>query len=73
MSDEPVEPDITVNGVRLTTAEAMTVRVALGAFAIELQEREHALGDDDHGHAMRDGYLIALREIIALMQAGGAR
>ena len=72
MSDEPVEPDITVNGVRLTTAEAMTVRVALGAFAMDLQSKD-SLGDDDHGHAMRDGYLIALRDIIALMEAGGAR
>jgi hypothetical protein len=50
----------------------MTVRVALGAFAMDLQSKD-SLGDDDHGHAMRDGYLIALRDIIALMQAGGAR
>ena len=65
---EPQEPNITINGVRLTTAEAMTVRVALGAFAMDLRA-EDSLGDDDHGHAMRDGYRAALRDILALMAA----
>lgn len=69
---EPTEPSITVNGVRLTTAEAMTVRVALSAFATDIQS-EDALGDDDHGHAMRDGYLAALRDIFALMAAAESR
>ena len=68
---EPTEPDITINGVRLTTAEAMTVRVALSAFAMDLK-CEGSLGDDDHGHAMRDGYLAALRDIFALMAATAA-
>jgi hypothetical protein len=69
---EPTEPNITVNGVPLTTAEAMTVRVALGAFAIDLK-REGSLGDDDHGYAMRDGYRAALRDIFALMAATATR
>lgn len=68
---DPEEPNITINGVRLTPAEAMTVRVALGAFAMDLR-CEGSLGDDDHGHAMRDGYLAALRDIIALMAATAA-
>jgi hypothetical protein len=46
----------------------MTVRVALGAFAMDLK-CQGSLGDDDHGHAMRDGYLAALRDIVALMAA----
>lgn len=62
----PGEPAITISGVRLTTSEAMTVRVALGAFAMYL-ENENALGDDDHGHVMRDGYRARLRDIFALM------
>ena len=69
---EPTEPDITINGVHLTTAEAMTVRVALGAFAMDL-ENENALGDDGHGHAMRDGYRAAIRDIFALMAAAEPR
>ena len=69
---EPTEPNITISGVRLTTAEAMTVRVALGAFAMDL-ENENALGDDDHGHAMRDGYRAAIRHIFALMAAAEPR
>jgi hypothetical protein len=65
---KPAEPNITINSVPLTPAEAMTVRVALNAFAIDLRSAD-SLGDDDHGHAMRDGYLAALRDIFALMPA----
>jgi hypothetical protein len=61
------EPEITINGVRLTTAQAMTVRVALGSFMFDLQGE--GLGDDDHGRAMRDGYLTASRAIFALMHS----
>lgn len=63
---EPREPEITVNGRRLTPAQAMTVRVALGNFAIDLT-RPDALGADEHGRAMTRGYLNALREIMPLM------
>lgn len=70
MSDEPWnEPDITINEVKLTVAQAMTVRVALGSFALSLGA-ENALGDDKHGRAMREGYLGVLREIMKLIHEG---
>jgi hypothetical protein len=47
----------------------MTVRVAIGSFALSLQV-EDALGDDKHGRAMRDGYLGVLREIMKLIHEG---
>ena len=59
------EPDITVNGVKLTLGQAMTVRVALGSFAMDLQN--HGLGDDEVGKGMKQGYLNAISAIVALM------
>jgi hypothetical protein len=58
------EPSITVNGARLTTAQAMTVRVALGAFTIALAD---GLGDDHTGTAICAGYLRCIDEINRLM------
>ena len=59
------EPAITVNGVRLTTGQAMTVRVALSHFALDL--KEDGLGDDDHGLKMVEGYQGALAEIYKMI------
>lgn len=47
------EATIVINGVKLSPAEAMTVRVALGSFAISLTE---GLGDDDTGKSICAGY-----------------
>ena len=44
------EPIITVNGIRLTDAQAMTVRVAIESFAMSL--KTDGLGDDAHGKNM---------------------
>ena len=65
MSDEWNEPAITINGHPLTVAQAMTIRVALGSFAMDL--RTHGLGDDGHGQAVTQGYLAAIRDIHLLM------
>lgn len=54
------EATITVNGHTLTTAEAMTMRVALGSFAISLAD---GLGDDDTGKAICEGYKSAIARI----------
>ena len=59
------EADITINGQKLTAAQAMTIRVALGSFALSLQS--DGLGDDEHGAAMTEGYLTAIRDIHTLM------
>jgi hypothetical protein len=66
MAAEWNEPAFTINGTPLTVAQAMTIRVAIGAFAMDL--RSTGLGDDDHGAAMTKGYLAAIRHIVALME-----
>jgi hypothetical protein len=55
------EPNIIVNGIQLTTAQSMTVRVALESFILSLQM--DGLGDDETGKAMTKGYLDRIWEI----------
>ena len=63
------EPTITINSVPLTTAQAMTMRVALESFATDLHN--HGLGDDHHGTTMTHAYLAAIKAIRVLMQGQG--
>lgn len=44
------EPTVTINGIMLTEAQAMTVRVAIESFAMSL--KSDGLGDDAHGKEM---------------------
>jgi hypothetical protein len=60
------EPTITIEGVQLTPAQAMAVRVAVGSFSSELAELG-ALGVDVHGEKMRVGYRRRLAEVLTLM------
>lgn len=60
------EPHITVNGQPLTTAQAMTVRVALGTYLIDMNN-QGALGTDRTGEDIRAGYLTAGAEVMRLM------
>ncbi|MBD9544302.1 hypothetical protein IB276_33185 [Ensifer sp. ENS04] len=62
-----IEPNITVNGVTLTTAQAMTVRVALGAYMMELAPAD-SLGSDSTGRSIREGYLRSGNEVMRLMR-----
>ena len=57
MSDEP---EITINGMRLTNAQAMAVRVAVSSFDADC-------GDDDHGRAMTKAYTERLNEVFRIM------
>lgn len=59
------EPDITINGVKLTTAEAMTVRVALSSLMMNMVR--DGLGDDETGKAICDGYKRAMDGIFKAM------
>lgn len=54
------EPEIIINGVKLTDAQAMTVRVAVSSFSPEC-------GDDGHGAAMERAYNDRLNEIYRIM------
>jgi len=62
----PDEPSISINGRRLTEAQAMTVRVAVGSFEMTLQG--NGLGEDETGRAICAGYLARIAEINAMMQ-----
>jgi hypothetical protein len=64
VNDEPV---ITMNGRTLTQGQAMTVRVAVCNFQLEL--REGVLGIDDHGRHMTNAYRERLAEVAHLMLA----
>jgi hypothetical protein len=61
------EPEIRINGIALTTAQAMSVRVAVSSFFMELSD-EDALGEDDSGKSIREGYSKALSDVLKLMQ-----
>lgn len=60
------EPVITINGQRLTEAQAMTMRVALGYFHIGITAE--GLGNDPAHRAIRDGYLQVMAQIFPLMK-----
>jgi hypothetical protein len=65
------EPTIVINGTRLTTSQAMLVRVALGSFALSLRS---GLGDDLHGKRMTSAFLSLLGDLTRLMEtADGPR
>ncbi len=53
------EPDIFINGKKLTEAEAMTVRVALQQFAMDLQSDEYQEAIKDHqiSQDIANGYI----------------
>lgn len=54
------EPDITINGIRLTEAQAMLVRVAVSGF-------DPDCGDDAHGEYMTKAYTKLRREVFLIM------
>lgn len=58
--DRP-EPEIIINGVTLTSAQAMTVRVALSA-------ADWDCGNDDLGKQLSEGYKARAREVFAIMR-----
>lgn len=61
------EPDIVVNGRKLSEAEAMAVRVAVSSKIWEFHDNPDALGTDDHGRTMVRLYLQNLRSVESTM------
>jgi hypothetical protein len=61
-----MEPKITINGQRLTEAQAMTIRIAIEAFADDLAVPGR-LGTDDHAEKMVAGYRARIDEIRGIM------
>jgi hypothetical protein len=70
MTLEGDEPRITINGVELSRAQAMTLRVTLTSSLANLSD-EDALGDDEVGRSLASAYRSRMREIIQLMLGGG--
>lgn len=62
-----MEPKIVINGKFLSDAQAMTVRVAVNSFSIDLQS--NGLGDDEHGKAMTKLYVERIQEINTMFAA----
>ena len=60
-----MEPEIIINGKKLTIGQSMTLRVATATFVMDL--KNDGLGNDNHGIAMKAAYLARLNEIINLM------
>lgn len=56
------EPDITINGVPLSSAQAMAVRVAVSNFYGEL------MGPQEYPSAIDDLYRTRLREVQDIMR-----
>lgn len=63
------EPEIIINGIRLTEAQAMTVRVALGMFCMSMSN-DDALGSDATARAIRNGYTYAIVGINKAIEKG---
>ncbi len=63
------EADIVINGVKLTDAESMTLRVAVDTLANVL-----AAGlDENEGRALTDIYIASLSRIQTLLESREAR
>jgi hypothetical protein len=60
------EPDITINGVRLSVGQAMALRVAATSYHVEMSQ-PNALGDDEVGVGIAKGYRERLSEVLDLM------
>lgn len=56
-----MEPKIIINGTELTTAQTMTVRVAIGDFSFSLMR--NGLGDDEQGREMTRLYRERIAEL----------
>lgn len=63
------EPIITINGRRLTDAQAAAVRVAITSFHADMAT-PMALGSDEHGIRMTEAYRDRLTEVLEIDRAG---
>lgn len=60
-----MEAKIIVEGVELTEAQSMAVRVALNSFISDL--RANGLGDDDVGKRLSAGYVENSEAVLSLI------
>jgi hypothetical protein len=62
-----MQPVMTINGQRLTSAQALTVCCALDAFATMLQQ--YGLGEDTQSQRLTQAYLARLAELQGMIGA----
>lgn len=62
------EPEIIIDGQRLSEAEAMSVRCAIASMISKYHDNPDALGTDDHGRTMVKHYLRNLRAATSKMR-----
>ena len=67
----PPEPEITINGTKISEAQAMALRVSVGWALIDLTQDSYALGHDQEGMNLREAYIARLHEVQRLMMLKG--
>ncbi len=60
------EPSIVVNGIGLSTGQAMAIRVAVSDFREQMTD-PIALGPDAQGRALANAYRERLTEVLQIM------
>lgn len=65
------EAEVFIDGVKLTEAQVMAMRVALSSFTMRLTE--DGLGDDEHGKTMTENYIHHCNAVAAMLIQGGNR
>lgn len=63
-----MEPEITINGVKLDSGQAMAVRAAIAGFNHETAN-PIALGDDVRGRAITKAYYERTKEVLEIIQS----
>jgi hypothetical protein len=65
----PIRPeaDVTINGIKLTHGQSMTLRVALSSFLMNMIEDPYTI---KHLGSVRQGYIARGREVEQLMVGG---
>lgn len=61
------EPDIVINGTKLTSAQSMALRVAGTNFHSENVSDPDRLGTDEHGRTMTQAYRERSAEVLSLI------
>ncbi len=64
------EPQIEINGSKLSEGQAMAVRVACTSFLQDMSEGDAPLGPDELGRRMAVLYRDRLREVLRLIVDG---
>lgn len=62
------EPEIIINGVELTESQAMTIRLALGIFQMEVNRKNS--GRDKKGFKLTKLYNKIINELIVIIHKG---